>query len=341
MVRNLHYVWLSLVIGGMTASTCYAPPPIGEIEVTDPKEALKDPDFSVQGEYLGEGTLPDGHEDKVGAQVIAKGHGRFRVVVYRGGLPGAGWQRGGERFMLDGQREENRTTLAGKSLGGTIVGDAMTVTDPPGNEKIKLKRIERQSPTLGRKPPAGAIVLFDGAGTEHWARAKLTKEGNLWAGALTKPLLESCRLHVEFRLAWMPEDGGQARSNSGVYVHESYEIQVLDSFGLEGKSNECGGLYATREPIVNACLPPLVWQTYDIDFTAPRYEDGTKAANARITVRHNGVLIHDDVELERATGGGKPEGPGPRGLFLQGIWSGEAPRPGNKVQYRNVWAEKK
>jgi hypothetical protein len=85
---------------------------------------------------------------------------------------------------------------------------------------------------------------------------------------------------------------------------------------------------------VNMCLPPMQWQTYDVDFTAPKYENGKKVANARVTIRHNGVIIHDNVELPKGTPGRLPEGPAPRSLYLQGH--------GNHVYYNNIWvAEKK
>ena len=128
----------------------------------------------------------------------------------------------------------------------------------------------------------------------------------------------------------MPDATGQARSNSGVYLHDCYEIQVLDSFGLEGKDNECGGIYSVSEPSVNMCFPPMTWQTYDIEFTAPVYEDGKKVKNACATIKHNGKVIHDNIELH-GTPGRQGEGPGPRPLHLQGH--------GNKVQYRNVWVK--
>ena len=137
-------------------------------------------------------------------------------------------------------------------------------------------------------------------------------------------------LHVEFRTPYMFEARGQSRGNSGVYLQGRYEIQVLDSYGLAGKDNECGGIYQLGKPLVNMCLPPGQWQTYDVDFTAPRFDaDGNKTANAMVTVRHNGVLIHDRLELPKATGGamGKEAAKGP--LALQDH--------GNPVQFRNVW----
>ena len=119
-----------------------------------------------------------------------------------------------------------------------------------------------------------------------------------------------------------------------MYIQSRYEVQILDSFGLEGKNNECGGIYSIAEPDVNMCFPPLTWQTYDYEFTAAKYDDeGTKTENARVTIRHNGVVIHDSLELPHGTPGRAKEGPGPAPLYLQGH--------GNPVVFRNIWAVEK
>jgi len=328
MSRTAYLMMILLVVCGLACTAAAKPK-----EISDPEEAKADPDFSIQGEYVG--VSPGSDKEKIGAQVIALGQGNFRVVVYRGGLPGEGWRRGDDRVTLEGTAAELKGRLPGEEaseLTGKIVDGKLTLAHSEKDETVVLKRIERQSPTLGAKPPAGAVVIFDGSNVEKFepgAESHLLEGGILQSGVTTKAEYNSYKLHLEFRLSWMPEARGQGRSNSGVYIHDCYECQVLDSFGLEGYNNECGGFYKVREPDVNMCFPPLAWQTYDIDFVAPKYEDGKKVANARITVVHNGVVIHENVEMPGGTPGRKGEGPGPRGIHLQGH--------GNKVMYRNIW----
>lgn len=127
---------------------------------------------------------------------------------------------------------------------------------------------------------------------------------------------------------------GQGRGNSGFYQVNMYEVQILDSFGLDGKNNECGGIYTLAEPKVNMCLPPLQWQAYDADFTNAVAEDGKVVKKAMLTLKHNGVLIHDNLQIAGKTGGARnePEGtPGP--ILLQGH--------GNPLQFRNIWIVEK
>lgn len=193
-------------------------------------------------------------------------------------------------------------------------------------------------------PPEGAVVLFDGKSLEGWTKVdgkspatwKLLPGGAMQAqgGSIIskQPLAGDFHLHVEFRVPYVPQAKGQMRGNSGVYVQGRYEVQVLDSYGLASKHDDCGAIYEVAAPKVNACKAPTVWQSYDILFTAPRFEAGKKVANARMTVRHNGILIHDDVEIPRDNTrgglGGEPSQPGP--LFLQD-------HHGDPVQYRNIW----
>jgi hypothetical protein len=264
-----------------------------------------------------------------GAQIIALGEGKFTLVGYEGGLPGDGWKRGDRKETADGKTTGQVTRFQGDRWDAELKNGMLTVNTSGGNPVGALKKVERQSPTLGAKAPAGAIVLFDGSSVDQFDGAELNSDKTFQHECRSKKALGDHSLHIEFRTPFKPLARGQARGNSGVYVQNRYEVQVLDSFGLEGENNECGGIYQVAKPEVNMCLPPLTWQTYDIDFTAARYENGEKVKNARITVKHNGVVVMNDVELPKATPGGIGEGQDPAPLFLQGH--------GNPVYFRNVW----
>lgn len=304
----------------LTVTPSYA---AGGLASLNPKDA--GPDFAVQGEYVG--TI--GEKAKVGAQVIAHGNGRFDAVLYTKGLPGAGWD-GKTKVRLKGKTSDGDVHLEGKNIQGTIK-DGVFAGTAENNVHFELKKIERQSPTLGATPPPGAIVLFDGTNTDAWSVGKIAEDHLLGVPATTKQSFENFLLHIEFRTPFMPFSRGQGRGNSGVYLADQYEVQVLDSFGLEGLDNECGGIYQQAKPLVNMCFPPLSWQTYDIEFRAARFApDGkTKQQNAVVTIRHNGVPVHYDLELKHATPGGhrSDEHAGP--IFLQ--------NHGNPVRFRNIW----
>ena len=267
------------------------------------------PDYLVQGEYLGDVEAENGR-GPWGAQVVALGDGKFALVGYEGGLPGNGWQRGDRQETAEGKTEGRITRFHADQWDAEIKDGVLTVFTSGGNPAGTLKKVDRKSPTLGAKPPQGAVVLFDGSSVDNFSDAVLTPDKLLTHECSSKQSFGDHSLHLEFRTPFRPLARGQARGNSGVYVQSRYEVQVLDSFGLEGADNECGGIYSITKPKVNMCSPPLTWQTYDIEYTAARYENDKKVKNARITVVHNGVKIIDDFELPKGTPGRLEEGPG-------------------------------
>ncbi len=178
------------------------------------------------------------------------------------------------------------------------------------------------------------MVLFDGSASslDNWQPgAKRSDDGLLLAGATTRQVFGDYSLHVEFQTPFMPKASGQARGNSGVYHQGRYETQILDSFGLEGKNNEAGGIYSVRDPDLNMCLPPLSWQTYDVDFTAARFDaSGKKLSSALLTVRLNGVVVQSEVAVPGPTTAAPlPESNQPGPIYLQDH--------GNPVRFRNIW----
>lgn len=291
-----------------------------------------DEDFQYQGEYSGSiGTDCSWcGASTIGLQVVARGDGKFVASLYNGGLPGNGWDLS-ERRELTGIRKGNVLTLKGQELELRVnKGGIVDVLDLEGHQLGQISKYLRTSVTLGAKPPADATVLFDGSSVDQFKDGKITDEGLLSVGTELKKKYRSFRLHLEFRLPYMPYATGQARSNSGVYLQSRYEVQVLDSFGLEGVENECGGLYKQKRADVNMCFPPLSWQTYDIAFVAPKFNsEGKKTKNAFITVLHNGVPIHQDYSIVAKTGGGKQEGPELFPIKLQDH--------SNPVRFRNIW----
>lgn len=323
---------------------------------TDPEDKTLPVDYKYQGEYKGDG---------YGCQVIALDKGRFQAVVYPGGLPGDDWD-GKNKILLDGKLDgekvkfepatgkrkykakgfeefsatEKFPPVGQRGYYADLSGETLTLKNDDRKAKtFALKKVVRQSKTLGMKPPKGALVLFDGTNKDEWtgglfdeARKVINTNGD---DVRSKRNFTNYTVHLEFMTPFRPAERDQGRGNSGFYQVDAYEVQVLDSFGLEGKKNECGGIYVFRDSPVNACYPPLTWQTYDVDFTNAVKEGDKIVKKARITVRLNGVLLHDNFELPKPNGGGrddKLEGtPGP--FKLQGH--------GNPVQYRNVWVVEK
>lgn len=304
--------------------------------------AKTDNDFPIQGEYTGELMGEDGEKSKYGAHIIAMGDGKFKAVFYPGGLPGDGWS-GGDKMDIEelGEWKDGKVFFSNEHGHGEIEDGVLTITGHGtdaelGKELGKLKKVARKSKTLGEKPAQGAVVLFDGKNADNWVNGKMTDDGLLMPGTTSKNKFGSHKVHIEFRLPYMPKDRGQGRGNSGIYLQGKYEVQMLDSFGLEGKNNECGGIYSVKDCDFNMCYPPLAWQTYDIEFTAAKYEGEKLVANPRMTVYHNGVKIHDNVEM-----------PGNRNTTAAPVKVGSAKGPiflqnhGCPVRYRNIWVVEK
>jgi hypothetical protein len=241
-----------------------------------------------------------------------------------------------------GQKNYTATlnTRIQKSSGETTMVRVLKVT-MDDSTNLQLHKVELKSANMGAKPPAGAVVLFDGGSVDAWDGGRIeTMDKEIKVinpdgkDIRTKQKFNDYTLHAEFLLPYAPEKRGQARGNSGIYQVDMYEVQILDSFGLAGKDDECGGVFKKIAPRLNMCYPPLTWQTLDIEFTNA-VKQGAKLTKAKITVRLNGVIVIDRAEIPGPTQGARkdPEGtPGP--IQLQGHLS--------PILFRNIWvAEKK
>ncbi len=195
-------------------------------------------------------------------------------------------------------------------------------------------------------PPSDAIVLFDGKDLSLWKSEKdggparwEVKEGvatvNGSGSITTRQAFGDCQLHVEWAAPAEVKGEGQGRGNSGVYLQERYEIQVLDSFKNKTYyDGQAAAVYKQQAPLVNACRRPGEWQTYDIVYHAPRFDGAGKLLQAAtVTVLHNGVLVQDHAEIKGSTGpSGAPKyvaHPLKQPLMLQDH--------GNPVRFRNIW----
>ena len=224
----------------------------------------------------------------------------------------------------------------------------------PAKEPPQPKIITPGSPAHPELAPSDAVVLFDGTSLDAWTKtdgkpvewtldnAKVKgspmtcKPGS--GSITTKQTFGDMQVHIEFATPKADAEAGlksQGRGNSGVYIQGRYEVQILDSYQNETyPDGQCGSVYKQHAPLVNVSRAPGEWQSYDIVFTAARFDAaGKKTANARVTVLHNGVLIQNNSEITGPTGGAMGEDESkPGGLMLQDH--------GNFVQYRNVWVRK-
>ena len=194
--------------------------------------------------------------------------------------------------------------------------------------------------------PADAVTLVgtdgnqlvpEGAGPTKWVFSDgILTASPAWDSVLTKDAYGDFRMHAEFNVNEVKDaKDPEADGNSGIYIQQRYEIQILNSFGVPSadyKPSYCGSIYRQKKPDRLVSKKAGEWQSYDIVFRAARFDGTKKSENARITVYQNGELIHDDYAITGKTGAGEKEGPEPRPIKLQGHH--------NPVRFRNVWIQK-
>jgi hypothetical protein len=290
----------------------------------------------VQGLYEGTRTDAAGAH-KFEARVVAWGKGEMKVYIRETDADGKV-----AKADLDGKIDGEALNIKGKAgdkeWALALAGEAITGT--AGADKVEMKKVVRLSPTMGAKPPAGAIVLLDSKNFDEMTCSK-NKDGTdqewkvaadggvmIPKGGMTskKKFDGSIKMHVEFKNPLMPTQRDQGRGNSGTFLPNGDEIQVLDSFGSPSyKGGGCGGLYRYKDPdafdvFSLASAPPEQWQTYDIEYKVEK-ADGKPTGKPTVTVLHNGIKIHDNAKCEKDARAGSVN------------WQDH----GNPVQYRNIW----
>ena len=220
--------------------------------------------------------------------------------------------------------------------------------EKPNPKDTEVWEPEPEVVTPGKEPyapPSDAIILFDGKNLDNW----ISHDGKApkWTvsnGAMTvakgtgdiktKQTFGDIQLHIEWRTPAKVEGEGQGRGNSGIFFCEKYELQVLDSYNNRTYSNgQAGSIYKQAVPMVNASRPPGEWQSYDVVFIAPKFkQDGSLETPGRITVFHNGVLIHHYTEIKGTT-----EYIGQPKVVAHGKGSLRLQDHGNPTSFRNIW----
>ena len=236
MLRSLALVCLTMIAG----VACAAGP-----AVTDPKKA--GPEYEAQGEYAAEFER-DGETRKAGVQVIALGKGEFEAVVYQGGLPGDGWQRGDMKSSYKGTMKDGTVMFESRNdhHGELKDGVLKVINDTNQSAIFELKKVERKSPTLGAKPPAGAVVLFDGKSADAWRGGKTVEEKYLDVGPTSKEEFQDFTLHLEFQTPFMPEARGRGAATAACICRTATRCRSSIRLGWKAKTTSAAA--STRSP---------------------------------------------------------------------------------------------
>lgn len=313
MMLKYYLAGIQFAIGDLKADTASLPlPEATKAQLRALPLTPVDAKDTIQGLYSGTFASAKGAAPTpVAVTVVAWGGDEYRAVV---NLPDGDKTR---RVEVPIKKDANGKFAAAGNAGGadwTGALDNGKLTLSGGGE-FDLARSNNQSPTQGLKAPANAIVLMpfeDNKATnlDEWKNPtwQLMTDGSVMVNGTgdqrTKREFGDIRLHVEYKPPLKGEARDQERGNSGVYLQDRYEVQVLDSFGWPPADNQSGGIYHIAVPKVNAALPPTEWQTYDMAFRAPRLNaDGTVKKPATVTIYLNGQLIHDNVVIPQVTGG--------------------------------------
>lgn len=319
--------------------------------------ALADSVPAFMGDWRGTWVDPvEGYHQKspqLTAQVIGLGNDSYEVI-FRGEYQ----RRATPIFQAVGYYRDGAIRIEEKDFSCLITDDRITGKGLYKSKEpvaFELSRFVGTASTMGRSAPEGAIVLFDGSSLDQWMHVVegeevdptwMIKDGYLevrpkkldeTAGGNLKSreVFGSCEIHIEFWLPYEPDNRGQDRANSGIFINDVYEVQILDSYGLVGDWTECGALYKVSPPKVNRSFPPGRWQTFDIVYEAPQYNaEGQLTRNAVMTVKHNGEFIHYHQELFEVTYNVQtvrlaPPPNGPGHIVLQDH--------GHTIRFRNIW----
>lgn len=290
------------------------------------------------GDYTGIFQQDQIHQADAKAQVVSEGGNGYRLLIKSEDM----------MIALEGIRINGQVIIFGKMGGYNWHGqikDSLMVIHGSYGQRFEMQRFDKKSPTEGLKPPKNAIILLPyNSGKKpdmsNWTNQswEAMENGSMrivqgtGSSQTKKEFSNIKKLHLEFLLPEEANHLDQCRCNSGLFLNERYEIQILDSYGVLQTAGDCGAIYGHARPNENASFPPNTWQTYDITFTSPKIEEnGNVTELPRVTVYHNGVKIHDNVEIPNPTANrnDKHRAKGPISLQHHDI--------GHLIQFRNIW----